>query len=178
MRQTPKPHKVATVETLKKKIAESNMIVFTNYRSMTVAQITDLRRKLRAVNGDYKVIKNTLFIKALVNSGMEVQMDEDLTGPIAALFAKADPIAPTKILYKFRKDNEEKPEIRGGIFGNQILAIKDVDRLSKLPSREELLAKAVGSIASPLYGIVNVLQGPIRKFVYALEAIKKTKPNA
>lgn len=173
--KTIKPEKIETVKTLKKRISECSILIFTDHCGLTVAQITDLRKKLRAAKSEYTVVKNTLFKRALKESGIEADVTAQLQGTTAVLFGDADIVAPAKILYKFLKDNEKKPAVKAGIFNQQLLGQDEIERLSKLPSREELIAKAVYGIASPLYGIVNVLQGPIRKLVYALEAIKKTK---
>jgi large subunit ribosomal protein L10 len=174
-RKTPLPKKTNAIDYLKKKISESRIVILSDFRGLTVAQITKLRRELKKTQGEYRVVKNNLFKRALQESEIEHNFTGEFDGPIAVVFAEEDPVMPAKIIYKFSKDNEEKPGIKGGVFNRKQISLNDLKNLSQLPSREELIAKVVRGIGSPLYGIVNVLQGPIRKLVYVLDAIKNNK---
>lgn len=170
--KTIKPEKKQSIKVIKEKIEASNVIILTNYIGMTVKQITELRRKLRAHDAEYKIFKNTLVEKALPDelSGLKGKF----AGPIAMVFGKGDLSAPAKELVKFMGENE-KPLLLCGVVENNIYEEKGIKEIAKLPGRQELLSKVVGGLKAPLYGIVNVTQGPLRKFVYALEAIKKQK---
>ena len=117
--------------------------------------------------------KNTLIKIASKELGIEFP-EEALNGPTAALFAYSDEVAPLKELAAFAKTNE-KPTVKAGLLGTTILSIERVAQLSKLPTKDVLRANVVGSLASPLYGIVGVLNGNIRNLVYTLNAIKEAK---
>lgn len=167
-----KEKKVKAIDKIKGKIAESNVIILTDYSGLSVKQITDLRRKLRPHNAEYRVFKNTLMVKAL--PAEMTSLTEMFSGPIAVIFGKGELSAPAKELVKFIGENE-KPKLLSGVVESVIFSDKQIKELSKLPSRSELLAKVVGGVKSPLYGIVSVLHGPLRKLVYTLVAIKDKK---
>ncbi|MFA4858002.1 MAG: 50S ribosomal protein L10 [Candidatus Margulisiibacteriota bacterium] len=169
----PQPKKATELNALQEKIAHATAIVVTDYKGMTVAQISELRKKLRAGQVEYKVVKNTLLVKAL--QALKIDgLDAQVIGPIAVAFAKEDPIAPAKILTAYF-DEAEKPQIKCGVVESKLLDAKDIAELAKLPSREELIAMVVGGLKSPLSGLVMVLSGLPRKLVYALDAVRKQK---
>lgn len=172
--KTIKPAKKAAVKTIKEKIDTSNIMILTDFRGMTVKQVTELRKKLRGHKAEYRVFKNTLVVKALPE-GM-ASLKDQLTGPVAIVFGFDDIVMPAKELVKFIHDNE-KPRLIGSVIEKQVCGEKEVNQLSKLPSRQELLSKVVGGLKAPLYNLVSVLHGPLRKFVYALDAVKKQKEN-
>lgn len=169
----PRPEKVKAVKEIKEKIESSNVIILSDYSGMTVNQITDLKRRLRKEDTIYVVVKNSLALRALSNDHKE-KFEKFLKGPVAVAFGKADPVSPAKVLAKFIKETS-RPVIKCGIVEGKFINEADFKVLAKMPSREELIAKAVGGIKAPLYGLVNVLSGPIRKLVYALSAIKDKK---
>lgn len=169
-----KPEKVKAVEEIRDKFQRAKSVILTDYRGINVADLTELRKKLREQGIEYKVIKNTLTSIALRD--FDFTLDEYLVGPTAAAFSYEDPVAPAKILMEFAKTHKEL-EIKAGVVEGKAIDKDAVVNLSKLPSKEELLAKAVGSIQSPLYGIVSVLQGPLRGLVYTLQAIQDKKAS-
>jgi len=169
----PKEEKVKAVKELKQKIKASNVMILSDYSGMTVKEITDLRRRLRGEEASYIIAKNTLTLRALPEE-VKGEFSEYLKGPVAITFGEADPIAPAKILAKFIKEHS-KPVIKGGMVEGRFLNEADFKTLAKLPSKEELIAKVIGGIKAPLYGLVNVLSGSLRKLVYVLEAIKNKK---
>ncbi|OGC33395.1 50S ribosomal protein L10, partial [candidate division WOR-1 bacterium RIFOXYB2_FULL_48_7] len=132
-----------------------------------------LRKNLRAENAELKVIKNTLIERAVKETGLDGLADS-LKGPTILLLGYKDAVTPLKVLVKFIKDNE-KGEIRQGVVDKNLYGKSDLGAIAKLPSKDVLIGKAVGGLKSPLYGLVNVLHGPIRKVVYALNAIKDKK---
>lgn len=169
-----KPEKVKAVEEIREKFEKATAVVLTDYRGLNVASITELRKKLREQGVEFKVIKNTLTSIALRD--FDYNLDEYLKGPTAAAFSYGDPVAPAKVLVEFAKNHKEL-EIKAGVVEGKVIDKEKVVDLSKLPSREELVAKAVGSIQAPLYGIVSVLQGPLRALVYTLQAIQDKKAS-
>lgn len=171
--QAPLPKKVAAVTKLKDKLVSSVATVVTDYKGMKVSEISELRKRLREKQVEYKVVKNTLFVKALKEAGIE-GMDEKIEGPVAVAFASGDPVSPAKVLMDYF-DEIEKPKVKVGIVESKLADEKLLADLAKLPSREELIAKVVGGIKSPLQGLVMVLSGIPRKLVYALSEIKNKK---
>lgn len=160
------------VAEIKEKFEESTAVVLTDYRGLNVAQVTELRAKLREADVEYKVLKNTLTKLAAHQVGLEA-LDEYLTGPTAIAFSK-DPVAPAKILSEFAKENKAL-EIKAGVLEGKVISLEEVKDLAALPSREELLAKVVGGMQAPLYGLAAVLNGCLRNLVYVLDAVRQQK---
>lgn len=171
---TVRPEKIEAVKEIKDKFSRSKSAILTDYRGLNVADITELRKKLREQGVEFKVVKNTLTRIALKD--FDYNLDEFLEGPTAVAFGFEDPVAPAKIIADFAKTHKEL-EIKAGMVEGKAGGKDMVESLAKLPPREELLAKAVGSIQSPLYGIVSVLQGPLRNLVYTLQAIQDKKAS-
>lgn len=164
------------VNEITEKLQNSVTAVITDYRGLNVAQATQLRNELRELNVEYKVLKNSLTKIAADKLGLQ-DLNQFLEGPTAIAFSKDDPVAPAKVLAKFAKDNKSL-EIKGGILEGKVVTIYEIKALADLPSREELLAQVLRAIQSPLTGMANVLQGPLRNLVYVLEAIRKEKETA
>ena len=168
--------KQAIVAEIKEKLANSKGAVFTNYRGVTVAQDTKLRRKLREAGVEYRVIKNTMTRIAAKELGLD-GLEAHLEGPTALAVSATDPVAPAKLIAEFIKENKVL-EIKAGLVEGQLIDVAAVKALASLPSREVLIAKMLGSMQSPISGFVNVLQGTIRNFVYVLDAVRKEKESA
>lgn len=166
-------NKKKVVKELKEKIDSATVLVVSDYRKVTVKEITELRKKLRLDDAEYKVVKNTLFQRAVEDAGFK-DLKEHMSGPVAVLFGYKEPVAPLKSLVEFVKD-AEKGEIKVGIVEKTLVDSKAIAEIAKLPPREVLLSKVVGGFQAPIYGLVNVLQGTIRKLVYALNAVKDKK---
>ena len=165
--------KSKVVADLKERIARSKLLVLSDYLGFSVKEMTQLRKQLRAENSELKVIKNTLVERAVKESGLG-ELGGHLKGPTAVILGYQDAVSPLKVLVKFIKD-AEKGTIRIGVLDKQVFSQSDLTAISRLPSREVLLAKVVGSLQSPITGLVNVLQGPIRQLVGTLDAIKAKK---
>jgi large subunit ribosomal protein L10 len=162
------------VSEIKEKFQRSSGIVLADYRGLTVAQVTQLRTLLRQAGVEYRVMKNTLVRRAADELGVE-GLDSYLEGPTALAFS-ADPVAPAKILTEFVKVNKLKTfKIKAGVLEGKVIGAEGVKALAELPSREILLAMVLRGMQAPLAGMVNVLQGPIRKMGYALEEVRKLK---
>lgn len=169
------PAKAAVVEEMKEKLQAAQGVVFVGFTGLTVADVTKLRRKFREGNVEYKVIKNTLTRIAASEIGFE-GVSEFLEGPTAIAYSTEDAVAPAKILKEFIKETKtEALTVKVGIADGQIIDAAAVDALANLPSRDELIAKIVGSMQAPISGLVNVLQGNIRNMVYVLDAVRAKK---
>jgi len=167
--------KQASVVTLKGHLANSKLAVISNYRGLTVKEMTDLRRRIQAAGGDYTVAKNTLLRRALSETEGAPQIDEMLKGPTALVVGFHDPVGPVKALMDFLKETKKEMDIRGGIVEGKPVTAQDLQQIATLPSREEMVAKLMGSMQSPAQGVVITLSGVARNLVYALEAIRKQK---
>jgi large subunit ribosomal protein L10 len=135
--------------------------------------MTELRDKLRDAGVDYKVVKNTLAKIAANNSDLS-EINDFFRGPTAIAFGIEDVVSPAKILDEFAEDHEVL-EIKGGYLNGQVISKEKVESLAKIPSREELLAKAFSSMKAPISGLVNVLSGNMRNLVSVLSQIKDQK---
>jgi len=164
--------KEAIIPELKEKFKEARVAVLADYRGLNVAEATRLRRRLREAGCEFKVAKNTLTGLAARQAGLE-GLDPYLEGPIAIAFG-VDPVAPAKVLSDFIRETR-KMEINAGVLEGTIIDARRVRDLADLPPREVLLARVLGGMQAPLYGFAGALQGTLRKFIYALEAIRKQK---
>ncbi len=170
-----KAQKSAILKSLTQKVEQMKSAVFISFNKISVKEIDALRNKCKDEGSQYIVAKKTLLKKSFENQGLG-SIDEAVTGEVGAIFGFEDEIAPAKIASAFVKDHQDAV-ISGGFLDGLAIDKDKVVALSKLPSRQELLAKAVGSIASPLSGFVNVLQGNLRNLVYVLGAVKEKKSN-
>lgn len=166
--------KEQVVQELATAFDEARVVVVTDYKGLDVNAMTDLRQKLREHNGKFLVTKKTLLKIALEEKGIEGINPLELEGQIGLAFGFEDAVAASKAVYETQKETETL-KILTGLMGEKLLTADQIVELAKLPSREELLAKVVGSINAPVSGFVNVLGGNIRNVVYALNAIKETK---
>lgn len=165
--------KKAQVEELVAKLKDAKSIVFADYRGLSVEQDTKLRKDLREAGIDYAVIKNSVIRFAADEVGLS-GLEKMIEGPTAIAISLKDPVAPSKLLSKFAKDLE-KFDLKGGVVEGKVVDVDGVNAIAALPSKEELIAKMLGSMKSPINGLVNVLNGNIRGLVVALNAIAEQK---
>src|SRR5512145_2250663 len=158
------------------KLSSAKSVFLTDYSGLTVEAITLLRRNLRKSRVDFQVSKNTLARLAAQQVGY-TDLVPHLEGPTALAYGMGDPAAPAKVITEFLKSNE-KPKIKAIIFEGKYFDVKSVADLAKLPSREQLLARLLGSLNSPVTGLANSLSGIIRKLAYALNAVADSKKSA
>ena len=167
--------KEEAVVQLQAKLGRAKSLVFTDYKGLTMAQLSDLRNKLRDVNGEFAITKNTLLKRALEANNLKGPArnasHSDAGGPTATLFAYDDEISPIKILVKALKDFA-KGNVKSGFLGSEALDEQKIIQLSTLPTKDELRAKTVGVLVAPLKGILSVLQGNLRNLVYVLSEIQ------
>lgn len=168
-----KQQKKDIVKDLSQKAKGSKSIIFVDYKGLKVKDVTELKKQLREAGVEYVVSRKTLVDIALKEAGIEASV-RGLEGQIAISFSKEDEVAAAKIIEKFAKTNENL-KMLGGVLGVQVMSQEEVKALAKIPSKEELLAKLVGSLKSPVSGFVNVLGGNLRGLVQVLNAIKEQK---
>ena len=164
-----KEEKGEAIEQLKERLDRAKIVIATEYRGLTVAQISELRQKLRKQAVEYRVVKNTLASFAADRSG-KPDLSQFLTGPTALAFGYDDVIQPTKAVLEYQKASQGVFTVKGGLLGTKALTAADIVALSKLPPRDELIAKAVGLIQSPMYRLLFALNGNLQGFVGLLQA--------
>ena len=168
-----RPEKEAAVAELKEKLSRARSGVLTEFRGLTVAEITELRKRLREAGLEYRVAKNTL-TRLAAQEKVGAALDPYLIGPTALAFSYEDPVVPAKILTEFARSYRAL-EIKGAILEDEVIDAAAVQELAELPSYEVLVAQLLGVLQGPVRGLVTVLGGPQRKLVYALDAIRKEK---
>jgi len=156
------------VEGLKDKLTRAKTVVFARYKGLTVADLTALRNELKDAEGEGWVVKNRL-TKIALGRKSDVP-DKILKGQTALFFSYADELTAPKIVYKNAKNNENL-KIKGGIFEDKFIEANEVEKLACIPSKEELLAKVVGSLNAPIGGFVGALRGNILNLLYTLNTI-------
>ena len=150
------------VSKLATEMKEAKIILLADYRGINVTDVTDLRTKIRNVNGKYAVIKNNITKRALAECGIE-GLDDKLTGPTAVIMSSEDYLEPAKAIYEFTKDNDFY-KIKGGVIEGKVMTAEEIITLAKLPSRETLLSMLAGA-----------LLGNISKVAVALDQVRIKK---
>jgi large subunit ribosomal protein L10 len=171
----PTARKDAAVKELRERLAAAENLIFTDYAGLTVGEITKLRGELRKDGNTYSVVKNTLF--RIAAGDVASQLQDVLAGPTGIVFAGADPIAPAKALKTF-SDTVKKIGVKAAYIDGKIVPASEVNALALLPSKPELVAKLVGSLASPLRGFVTVLSGNLSGLARVLHAVREQKEAA
>jgi len=166
------------VATLIEDLGEAGSVVLTDFTGINVEDITDLRVQMRENDVTFTVVKNTLLKRVF----QEMKVDDDkgvyalMEGPTALAYSK-DEVTPIKIIKKFAEEHKGLPQVKGGFVSGETYDTTKMMQLADIPGREELLAKFLGSANAPLQGFVSVSSGIIRKFFYALNALKESKEN-
>lgn len=168
--------KEQVIADLNQKLQRASATILTDYKGLSVAEITDLRNALAAEQIEYQVVKNTLMLLASRDTGAAV-LEPHLRGTNAVAVGYGDPAVPAKIIKKFCKTNE-KLKLKAGALGSRLLSAEEVNALADLPPREELLAKLLGTLNAVPTGLVTVLSGVARSFVGVLAAIQRKKEEA
>ena len=172
----PNKKNIEGVKALEEKLKGSPNFVVTNYQGLATPELNDLRAKLKPLNSEYGIVKNTLTRIALKNVGLEKFADY-FTGPTAVAFQKGDPAALSKIIVEFSKSNE-KLKIVAAYLGGRILTDKEVKILATLPSREVLITTIAILLNSPMQRIATVLNAPIQKLALVLKSLELEKAKA
>lgn len=164
----PTAQKAAQIEDLADRLSRSQLTIIADYRGLSVDALHGFRARLRPLDAEFKVAKNTLTRIAAEQAGID-GLEPQLEGPTAILFAYGDVVAPAKAISEFARSSRIL-QVRAGVMNNQVLSAADVEAISSLPPREELLGKLVGLLASPMTRTAAVLSGPARSLVYLANA--------
>ena len=165
--------KEQVIEELHKKLGRASAAILTDYKGLTVAEITGLRDLLAAEKVDYQVVKNTLMRLACKQTDVSV-IESSLVGTCAVAIAYGDPAVPAKIIKKFSKANE-KLKLKAGALGSRLINADQILALADLPPKEELLGKMLGTLNALPTSLVTVLSGVPRAFVGVLAAIQRQR---
>ena len=157
------------IDELADKIKRQKGLVFTNFRGLNVEELSQLRRELREINGEYKIAKKTLINLALKKAGKNFDVNK-FNNSVAITFGFEDPVTPAKAMYEFSKKHKAL-EILGGAIEGNLLSVEEVGELAKIPTKQELLFMLVNNLKSPINGFINILQGGMRNLVGVLRAI-------
>jgi large subunit ribosomal protein L10 len=166
--------KEAIVSEVAEKVSRATAMYFADFTGLTVGEASELRREFRKAGIEYTVVKNTLAKKALERVTGYDRVYDKLVGPTGIAFSYDDAVAPAKIIKKFN-EKSGKLKLKAAVLEKQVFDGTQLDELSKLPSRAELMAGVLGSIQAPISGIVGVLGAVARDLVNVIDAIEKKK---
>ena len=156
------------------KLKGASAVYYTDFTGLNVKRMTELRRRFRKAGVEYVVIKNTLALRAVNESGLA---GERLRGPTGLVFG-TDPVAAAKVLSDFARENDQKPTVKGGLLDGRHIDVDQVKALANLPSREQLLAELAGGLQAPLAGFVGAMNGLLYMFAGALDALRTQREGA
>ena len=165
--------KQAIVQEIADKMKNAQGTVVVDYRGLNVEEVTELRKKARENNIDYKVYKNSMMRFAAKEAGVEGLLDV-LVGPTAIAFCEDDPVTPAKLINDFAGEHKAL-EIKAGVVEGKVLDVAGVKELAELPPREVLVAKVLAGLNAPISGFANVLNANLKGLVVALNAIAEQK---
>jgi large subunit ribosomal protein L7/L12 len=163
----PTQEKIAEVATLRERLDGVQAVVLAEYRGLTVQQLGDLRRQLRAVSAQYQVVKNRLARLAMSATELEL-LSPHLTGPTGLVVTREDPVAVAKTLAGFARTNQAL-QIKAAVVDGQLLLAEALRALADLPSKDALRAQIVGALSGPLGQLVGLLSAPQRELAYILD---------
>ncbi|HYM67821.1 MAG TPA: 50S ribosomal protein L10 [Patescibacteria group bacterium] len=171
MPRARKEQKSAQVDLLTDKLKRAKIAVLTDYRGLTVGQISELRGKLRGGDVEYRVVKNTLARRAAKEAG-HAALESELNGPVAIAFGYDDLSTPSKLIAEWVRTTRLKLEVVGGLVEGRVFTPDQVKQLADLPSRESLIAQLMGTLQSPVGQLVGIMQTPLQQLRGVLEAYK------
>lgn len=171
MKRTKKEELVTELST---KIKGASALYYTDFSGLSVKRMTDLRRRFSREGVEYVVIKNTLALRAVKESGLA---GERLVGP-TGLVVSADPVAAARVLTTFAKENDQRPAVKGGMLDGKAVDADQIKRLASLPSREQLMAELGAGLMSPMAAFAGTMNGMLTMFVGAVEALKTSRESA
>lgn len=162
------------VSELKDKLSSAQSLYYTDFTGLNVKRMTELRRRLKRAGVDYVVIKNTLALRAVNESGL---VGSKMSGPTGLVVGK-DPVAAARVLTEFAKEFEDKPVMKGGMLQGRAIDNAQLKRMASLPSREQMLADLAAGMQSPMAAFVGALNGLFYMFAGALDALKTQREGA
>lgn len=174
MANITKEKKVTIVAGLTERLKKANSVVFADYSGLTVSEVTELRDQLKEKGADYQVAKHTLLKRAFEDAGQKLDFEPYDNHPLAIAMGYEDEVMVARELHNFARGHD-KLEVLGGIITGEELDAAGIKQLAMLPSREELIAKALSSMNAPVSNFAGVLRAVLSSTVYVLDAIKESK---
>src|SRR5438132_5773735 len=162
------------VSELTGKIQGAQALYYTDFTGLNVKRMTELRRRLRRAKVEYVVIKNSLALRAVNESGL---VGERLRGPTGLVVSK-DPVTAAKVLTDFAKENDQRPTVKGGVFEGRPVNAKQVSKLAAMPSREQMLSELGASMQAPMAAFAGAMNSLLTMFAGAVTALKVQRENA
>lgn len=172
-----KEKKQATVDELHDKLGSAKSFYMTDFSGLTVKKVTELRRRLRKAGVEYVVVKNTLAERALEGLDVPANTAGFFKGPTAVAFGVEDAVAPAKVLVDFAKENDNRPAMKAAVVDRKAYTAEQVERLAKLPGREQLLSEIAGLFEAPMQQMLFVLQAKLQETLGLFEALHEQKLN-
>lgn len=166
-----KSEKLALIEGFSEKLKATQALIVAEYRGLKVSELTEIRREIKKNAGNFKVLKNRLAKRAMTGTAWE-PLGGYMKGPVGIVSCDQDPVVISKIVTKY---SESFPafKLKAGLLGGKLLDVKSIEALSKLPSKEELYAKMLGTLQAPASNLARVLQAVPQKLALALKAISE-----
>lgn len=166
------------VSELRARVERAPVFYLTDFTGLDVPSITVLRAKLKESGAEYLVVKNRLAKRAFEDLEDLPDLSEHLTGPTAMVFGYGGPVEPAKALSEFAAAHDNRPSWKAGVMDMEVLAPEQIEKLAKLPPREELLAQLVGALQAPMVALAGALGGKLQEMVGLLEALKQEREEA
>jgi large subunit ribosomal protein L10 len=163
-----KEKKAKVIEGLEEVFAKSNAGILTDYRGLATTEVSNLRRKLRTADAEYKVVKNTLAKIAVKKAGKEYLADA-LNGPMAIAFGYGSEIELAKALTGYIRTSKSEVSIKGGFLGERLLSASEVEKLATLPGKEVLISQVMAGMQSPIVSFMSVLSAPLKGIMCVLQ---------
>lgn len=164
--------KKTITEELQGMLSSADVIYLTDFTGLSVEAIGDLRRKLREAGAEYRVVKNTLTLRALEGTDLP-DLTEHLQGPTALVLGGQDPVGPAKVVREFAKANDSRPVVKIGVVERRAVSVVEVTKLAELPPMDDLLAAIAGGLTAGVGGIAGALNSLIRDIAYMVEEVAK-----
>lgn len=171
-----KDQKQVLIDELTEKFKGASSLFLTDFTGINVQKMENLRKKIRNSNSEFRVVKNTLAKIALERAGYDKDIMEYFEGPTGIAFGFEDAVAPAKVLAEFMKEKEnEKLKVKVCLIEKQIFDGSNVDAISKMPSKKDMIAQVAALLNSPLQNVVMLLNSPLQNLVGVLESLKDKK---
>ncbi len=163
-----KEKKVAQIEQLVEKLSKAGIVIAIDYRGLSVAEMTEMRRMLQRQGVEYRVVKNTLTSRA-AEKAQKSGISTFLVGPTALAFSSGDEVQLAKALINYQRLTKSNFTVKGGLFDSRVLGAREITTLATLPPREVLISKLTGALNSPIYRLLHVLNAELPRFVQVLQ---------
>ena len=162
------------VEDFRAKIQEAPVLYLTDFSGLDVKSMTLLRQQLRDSGAEYLVVKNRLVKRAVADLDMP-DISEALLGPTGVVLGYEGVVEPAKVVSDFAKEHDDKPVFKLGVLDNKLVSVVEIQRLAKLPPREQLLAELAGALEAPMAALVSALEGKVQEMARLLDALREQK---